>query len=71
MAFTGDCGLMMKMFLMECFCGEHDSDMLPAIACMPCTAAAHCGISSKKCKQCYIVMVPAQTGMIWFRRWAE
>jgi superfamily II DNA helicase RecQ len=53
MAFTGDCGLMMKMFLMECFCGEHDSDMLTPIACMPCTAAAHCGVSSKKCKQCY------------------
>jgi superfamily II DNA helicase RecQ len=54
MSFTGDCGLMMKMFLMECFCGESDEDaILPTIVCMPCTAAAHCGVSSKKCKQCY------------------
>jgi superfamily II DNA helicase RecQ len=52
-SFTGDCGLMMKMMLMESFCGECDTDALPTIYCMPCTAAAHCGVSSKKCKQCY------------------
>jgi hypothetical protein len=52
MSFTGDCGLMMKMMLMECFCGECDGT-LPTIVCMPCTAAAQCGVSSKKCKQCY------------------
>jgi hypothetical protein len=52
MSFTGDCGLMMKMMLMESFCGECD-DSLPTVVCMPCTAAAHCGVSSKKCKQCY------------------
>jgi hypothetical protein len=52
-SFTGDCGLMMKMMLMESFCGECDIGALPTIYCMPCTAAAHCGVSSKKCKQCY------------------
>ena len=52
MSFTGDCGLMLKMFLMHCFCG-HPSANLPIIWCMPCTAAAHCGVSSKKCRQCY------------------
>jgi superfamily II DNA helicase RecQ len=52
MSFTGDCCLMMKMMLMESFCGE-GNESLPTIVCMPCTEAAHCGVSSKKCKQCY------------------
>eukprot|EP00956_Cyclotella_meneghiniana_P020359 scaffold35768_cov46-Cyclotella_meneghiniana.AAC.2 len=51
--FTGDSGLMLKMFLMECFCGEYDDDSLINIWCMACTAAAHCGVSSKRCTQCY------------------
>ncbi|KAL7508357.1 hypothetical protein ACHAXN_005444 [Cyclotella atomus] len=51
--FTGDCGLMMKMFLMECFCGEQVNSSLPNVIGMPVTAAANCGVSSKKCRQCY------------------
>eukprot|EP00956_Cyclotella_meneghiniana_P011109 scaffold15544_cov108-Cyclotella_meneghiniana.AAC.1 len=54
MPFTGDSGLMLKMFLMACFCAEDSSNrLLVDIWCMPCTAAAHCGVSSKRNKQCY------------------
>lgn len=54
MPFTGDSGLMLKMYLMACFCANNGSDSgLVKIWCMPCTAAAHCGVSSKQNKQCY------------------
>lgn len=54
MPFTGDSGLMLKMFLMSCFCAERENiQSLVNIWCMPCTAAAHCGVSNKRCKQCY------------------
>eukprot|EP00804_Cyclotella_cryptica_P005546 CCRYP_003053-RA/>CCRYP_003053-RA protein AED:0.68 eAED:0.43 QI:0/0/0/0.5/1/1/2/0/593 len=54
MPFTGDSGLVLKMFLMACFCAEDSTNpLLVDIWCMPCTAAAHCGVSSKRNKQCY------------------
>ncbi len=64
LALTGDCGLMLKSFLMASFCSESPSaaidngidtsDMensfsLPHIWCMPCTSAANCGFSSINC----------------------
>ena len=53
--FTGDIGLMMKSYLMDCFCGDDSDgdDNLPMIWCMPCTSAANCGVSSKRCNKCY------------------
>ncbi|KAL7539694.1 hypothetical protein ACHAXR_009496 [Thalassiosira sp. AJA248-18] len=50
-ALTGDCGIMMKSYLMAAFCGrsdedENDDDDLPNILCMPCTSAANCGINN-------------------------
>ena len=50
-SFTGDCGLMLKMYLMQCFCNPNNDTI--SIWCMPCTSAANCGVSSKHCKQCY------------------
>jgi len=58
---TGECGIMMKSFLMAAFCGDYevsgyDDELdieLPTIAAMPCTSAAQCGISSKRCNKCY------------------
>ncbi len=59
LALTGDCGLMLKWFLMAGFCGvKSDSNddsnaSLPNIWCMPCTSAANCGVSSDKCTSCF------------------
>ena len=53
--FTGECGLMMKSYLMDSFCRDDSDrdDTLPMIWCMPCTSAANCGVSSKRCNKCY------------------
>lgn len=48
MALTGKVGIMYKAWLMKLFCNKDDaneSDDLPDIAVMNCTAAANCGIS--------------------------
>ena len=59
LAITGDCGLMLKWFLMAAFCGvksdSNDDDSnasLPKI-CMSCTSTANCGVSSDKCTSCF------------------
>ena len=46
-ALTGDCGIMMKTFLMAAFCGNV-ATMLNLL-CILCTSAANCGVSSKEC----------------------
>ena len=51
-ALTGKVGIMYKAWLMKLFCNKDDaneSDDLPDIAVMNCTAAANCGISSPNC----------------------
>ena len=54
MSLTGACGIMLKSYLMASFCGEDASDfLLPHIWCMPCTSAANCGVSSKRCDKCF------------------
>jgi len=55
-ALTGECGIMMKAYLMAAFCGDGDIDEsfdLPFLWTMPVTSAAQCGLSSKKCRHCY------------------
>ena len=55
-ALTGECGLMMKSYLMAAFCGDDILDAvfeLPTVWAMPVTSAAQCGLSSRKCKRCY------------------
>ncbi|KAL3765558.1 hypothetical protein ACHAWU_003099 [Discostella pseudostelligera] len=72
-SLTGDCGMMLKSYLMACFCGnfENDNDtitdnhptcnnessLLP-IWSMPCTSAANCGVSSKNCTSCFRIGPP-------------
>ena len=63
LALTGECGLMMKWFLMAAFCGEMNEEIgnessLPTIWCMPCTSAANCGVSSTNCTACFRVGPP-------------
>ena len=68
LCLTGDCGIMMKTYLMESFCNDcdlgNDNDIspnidgeddtkLPYVSIMPCTSAAQCGISSKRCSRAY------------------
>jgi hypothetical protein len=67
LSLTGECGMMLKSFLMASFCGDsslHDTDneplhhdqndiALPRIWCMPCTSAANCGVSSVNCTTCF------------------
>ncbi|KAL7526440.1 hypothetical protein ACHAXR_003455 [Thalassiosira sp. AJA248-18] len=52
-ALTGDCGIMMKSYLMAAFCGDSDGasnddddEDLPDIHVMPCTSAANCGVNN-------------------------
>ena len=52
-SFTGECGLMMKHYLMACFCHGDQYESLPFVWAMACTSAANCGVSSTRCKQCY------------------
>ena len=55
LALTGECGVMLKSYLMAAYCGEEgiiDFDF-PFVWCMPCTSAANCGVSSKRCTKCY------------------
>ena len=52
-SFTGECGLMMKNYLMACFCHRELDESLPFAWAMACTSAANCGVSSTRCKQCY------------------
>ena len=55
-SLTGECGIILKAYLMECFCGENNSEdfHLPTFWCsMPCTWAANYGVSSKRCNKCY------------------
>ena len=58
MALTGDCGMMLKSFLMASFCGDVHDDNLPRIWCMACTSAANCGVSSKNCTSCFRIGPP-------------
>ncbi len=58
MSLTGDCGMMLKSFMMAAFCGDVHDDNLPRIWCMPCTSAANCGVSSKKCTSCFCIGPP-------------
>ena len=62
MPLTGDCGLMLKAYLMACFCGHTadlaDPNALPNIWCMPCTSAANCGVSSTRCTTCFRIGPP-------------
>jgi superfamily II DNA helicase RecQ len=58
LALTGDCGLMLKWYLMAAFCrgtsdANEDNATLPTIWCMPCTSAANCGVSSTNCTACF------------------
>ena len=55
-SLVGEGGLMLKTFLAAAFCAEDDfvdEYDLPNVWCMPCTSAANCGVSSKKCRKCY------------------
>lgn len=58
--FTGDIELMMKSCLMDSFCGDNSGgdDNLPMIWCMPCTSAANCSVSRKRCNKCYRHRLP-------------
>ncbi len=72
LSITGDCGIMLKTYLMAAFAGEATEEtnstaptstgelptMLPNILCMPCTSAANCGISSKRCSFCFRIGPP-------------
>ena len=71
-SLTGECGMMLKSYLMASFCNEsedsqgiestnHDAQpsiTLPTIVCMPCTSAANCGVSSKNCTNCFRIGLP-------------
>ena len=60
-ALTAACGVVLKSYLMACFSGQsedldgdgNDVAELPTIWCTPCTSAANCGVSSKRCNKCY------------------
>jgi len=57
LSLTGACGVMLKCNLVSIFCGDEsivaeDGTEL-SIWCMPCTSAANCGVSSKRCTKCY------------------
>ncbi len=73
LSLTGECGVMLKSFLMASFCGdetvfsdnnnaipssEGNTSVLPRIWCMPCTSAAICGISSLNCTTCFCLGPP-------------
>ncbi len=67
LSFTGDCGTMLKSYLMACFCGNTMDDTTPTngqepllrkILCMPCTSAANCGVSSINCSSCFRIGPP-------------
>ena len=53
LALTGECGIMLKSYLMAVFCGEDIVEGLRRVWSMPCTSAAECGLSSKRCSKCY------------------
>ena len=57
LSFTGECGVMLKVYLVACFCGEgvngEPLEDLPTFWSMPCTASAQAGVSSKRCTKCY------------------
>ena len=57
---TGNCGIMLKTYIMEAFCGEtsDDDSTLPTLWCVPCTSAANCGVSSLGCTRCYRYGLP-------------
>ena len=56
---TGACGIMLKTYIMEAFCGEgHEESTLPTLWCVPCTSAANCGVSSLGCTKCYRYGLP-------------
>ena len=63
---TGECGVMLKSYLMACFCGETmdatptnvQPTILRKILCMPCTSAANCGVSSNNCSACFRIGPP-------------
>jgi hypothetical protein len=70
-SITGDCGIILKIYLMAAFTGETMEKMnftttttnmqqmsLPNIWCIPCTYAANCGISSRKCSFCFRIGPP-------------
>ncbi|KAL7535523.1 hypothetical protein ACHAXR_006542 [Thalassiosira sp. AJA248-18] len=54
-ALTGDCGIMMKSYIMAAFCGQCDDDQddvnefmdLPDLFVVPCTSAANCGVNNR------------------------
>ncbi len=65
--FTGECGTMLKSYLMASFCGETMDAATPTdvqqtclrkILCMPCTSAANCGVSSNNCSSCFRIGPP-------------
>ena len=60
--FMGKAGLIMKAYLMECFCAEDEFNEynLPFIWCMPCTSAENCDVSCKRCRKCYRFRCPCQ-----------
>ena len=58
LSFTGDCGTMLKSFLMASFCADVHNESLPKIWCMPFTSAANCGVSSKDCTSCFRIGPP-------------
>jgi len=63
-ALTGKLGIMGKSYLAEAFAGEDNDSFLPTIWCMPCTEAAQCGVSSKKCNKCFRYgFIPSSTMM--------
>ena len=55
-ALTGNCGIMMKTFLMVGFCG--DVATMLNLLCMPCTSAANCSVSSKECFRAFRYLLP-------------
>ena len=63
-ALTGDCGIMMKTFLMAAFCGKSEDqttedDMeLPNVLIMPATKSANCGLSSELCERAARYSIP-------------
>ncbi len=56
MAFTGDCGLMQKVYLMKLFCCQTDECkelQLPQLLILAATTAANCGVRSLQCHCVY------------------
>ena len=61
-ALTGRLGVMGKAYLASSFADEDDDSEassndedceLVSLYCMVCTEAAQCGVSSKRCNQCF------------------